>query len=554
MDRQEHTDSLHRVCGLTQRSVAMEQQPATETAGLSSMLDVILVEAVALQGADFGVLQLFDTASRTLSVVAHRGLTQRMLDRFRAMVADGTSTAARALQLREPIIIEDVRQDALYLPNREEAEQEGYRAIHASPIIGRDHQAKGVLCTLFREPHRPSAQNLQLTDLYMRLAAESLERAQNEQALRMALDAANRASQAKSRFLATASHDLRQPLQTLSLLNGTLLRIADPASMPAVEQQGQAIGAMSRLLNALLDISKLEAGMIKPDPQDFEVASLFAEMRAEFASIAASKGLALRIDPGSASIHTDRSLLGQIVRNLLSNAIKYTAKGSVQLRCMCDSSLVHIEVEDTGVGIGAEQLPKIFDEFYQIGVPTNTSRDGYGLGLSIVRRLVELLELRMDVRSHAGCGSVFSLSMPAADHALQPESTARAARQRRAVTERHVLLVEDDGPVRMATSMLLRVEGYKVTSAASVAEAMQHADDGFDLLVTDYHLQNGETGLQLISSLRQRRGAASLKSILITGDTSCAVKEAPRDPFMKIANKPINADELLTLLGELSAA
>jgi two-component system CheB/CheR fusion protein len=169
-----------------------------------------------------------------------------------------------------------------------------------------------------------------LTDLYMRLAAELIERAQNEEALRAARDEANRANQAKSRFLATASHDLRQPLQTLSLLNGALRRLANGNSLSAIEQQRHAIGAMSRLLNALLDISKLESGMIRPEPQNFEVASLFEEMRADFANVAASKGLGFEVEACGHSVKSDRSLVGQILRNLLSNAIKYTREGQVR--------------------------------------------------------------------------------------------------------------------------------------------------------------------------------------------------------------------------------
>src|SRR6185312_12487905 len=135
---------------------------------------------------------------------------------------------------------------------------------------------------------------------------------------------ADRANLAKSRFLATASHDLRQPLQTLSLLNGTLRRVVrEPVAGEAVAQQGHAIDAMSRLTNALLDISKLESGAIQPDPTDFAVAALFAEIRAEFASVAASKGLELRIESAAPSAHSDPSLVGQILRNLVSNAIKY---------------------------------------------------------------------------------------------------------------------------------------------------------------------------------------------------------------------------------------
>jgi PAS domain S-box-containing protein len=177
-----------------------------------------------------------------------------------------------------------------------------------------------------------------------------------------ARESADRANQGKSRFLAIASHDLRQPLQTLALINGTLRRIVSDADVTeALLQQDHAIGAMSRLLNALLDISKLESGAIKPEPTDFTVAALFNELRAEFASVAANKGLQFDIEVCQDSVHSDPSLVGQILRNLVSNAIKYTSEGCVRLRCLHEAALVRIEVLDTvlvHLGIsGLRRLP-----------------------------------------------------------------------------------------------------------------------------------------------------------------------------------------------------
>ncbi len=172
---------------------------------------------------------------------------------------------------------------------------------------------------------------------------------------------------------------------------------------------------MSRLLNALLDISKLESGAIRPEPTDFTVAAIFEELRMEFASIAANKGLRLEVETCQDAVYSDPSLVEQILRNLVSNAVKYTREGWVRLRCLHEAALVRIEVLDTGVGIPADHLPYIYDEFYQVGVPNNCSRNGYGLGLSIVQRLVKLLTLKLDVRSEVGKGSAFSLVLPASN-------------------------------------------------------------------------------------------------------------------------------------------
>lgn len=385
------------------------------------------------------------------------------------------------------------------------------------------------------------------------LAREAADKAR--QAADEAREAADRANQAKSRFLATASHDLRQPLQSLALLNGALRRLVDhPDAGEALAHQDQAIGAMSRLLNALLDISKLESGAIKPQPVHFAIAGLFEELRQEFSGMAADKGLTLQVTSAVEPVNSDPALLGQILRNLLSNAVKYTRSGRVVLTSRRAAAGVRIEVIDTGIGIPADQLSLIYDEFYQVGVPTNSSRDGYGLGLSIVHRLVKLLGLKLEVRSEVGQGSVFALELPAGQNGAQAAEESTSTPITRPASAPQVLLVEDDPAVRNATRMLLKVEGYRVLTAGSLAEARSRAAEHpqLDLLVTDYHLSNDETGTQVITALRESVGK-HLKAVLITGDTSAAVKELQRDERLRLASKPIHAEELLGLLKSLLA-
>jgi two-component system, sensor histidine kinase len=224
---------------------------------------------------------------------------------------------------------------------------------------------------------------------------------------------ADRANQGRKRFLKAASHDLRQPLQTLALLNVALRRyLTNPGVADILSQQEQAIGAMSRLLNDLFQIGKLDSGAIQPEPSDFAVPALFEELRAEFAGTAAGKGLALDIEPCDGLVHGDRSLVALILRELISNAIQHTHEGWVRLHCLRKDSFVRIEVLDTGVGIPPEQLPYIFDEFHQGDGAADSSLDGYGLGLSIVKRLTNLLRVELDVRSEAGRGSAFALVLP----------------------------------------------------------------------------------------------------------------------------------------------
>jgi PAS domain S-box-containing protein len=382
------------------------------------------------------------------------------------------------------------------------------------------------------------------------------DRRRIEAELRSAREEADRANQAKSRFLATASHDLRQPLQALSLLNGALRRMpADPDLADVLVQQEHAISAMSRLVNALLDISKLESGAIKPEITDFKVAAIFEDMRREFAGLAAAKGLELCVEPCGDAVRSDPSLIEQILRNIVSNAIKYTHRGRILLRCLHEPAFIRLEVLDTGIGIAPEQLPYIYDEFFQVGVAPNDARDGYGLGLSIVSRLVKLLDLKLDVRSEPGRGSSFRLVVPASAGPAAATSgrpaPAEGTTAPRSLAHR-VLLVEDDPGVRNATRLLLEAEGFAVVTAASYAEAMQKAQvpaAPIDLLITDYHL-GAETGLDVIASLREAMGA-QLPAILLSGDTSPAVQGLIPDERLRVTSKPIEAEQLLALIGEL---
>jgi PAS domain S-box-containing protein len=530
-----------------------------EASDLPQGLEEMLEATMALQRADFGNVQLRDPATGVLEIVAQRGLSAAFLEHFAHAEGNDGSACSRAARTGERVIIEDVQKDAAYAPHRAIAAGEGYRAVQATPIRGRDGQAIGVLSTHFRAPHRPSDRELQLTDLYLSMASDFIARARDAEAVRTARDLSTRANEAKSRFLATASHDLRQPLQTLEMLNGTLRRLPTSGAVgDAVVQQQVAIGAMSRLLNALLDISKLESGAVRPEPADFSVAGLFEDLLRAFAASAANKGLKLQISAADEVAHSDPALIEQLLRNLVSNAIKYTQRGFVSLGCTAaaDGSL-RLEVRDTGIGIPDSQIQYIYDEFYQVGVPSNSSREGYGLGLSIVQRIVKLLDLKLQVRSQLGEGTLFVLTVPAGTATL---ARARPAAQAAAVDKDpgqspRVLLVEDDKSVRDATRLLFSVEGYQVTAVATLAEALAHAAGapGIDLLVTDYHLANGETGTAVIAALRASLGA-QLKSVLITGDTSAAVRELPRDPHMRIASKPVKGDELLSLMRGLLVA
>ena len=379
------------------------------------------------------------------------------------------------------------------------------------------------------------------------------ERKRVEQALKAAQVAAEDANQAKSRFIAVVSHDLRQPVETVAILNAALRRLATGAdALEAIEHQSQAIATMSRLLDALLDISRLESRTFKPECTDFKVAALLEELRAEFTDLARGKGIGLTIAPCSATTHSDPALVGQALRNLLSNAIKYTERGSVEVRARRVGERVRIDIADTGIGIAPGDLSRIYDPFYRIGGTAGTPRGGYGLGLSIVQRIAQLLGADLEVQSQPGKGSTFSLVLPAAIAAPVPTALPRK-RTPFAVAERaamhHILLVEDDAGVRHAMQVFLKVAGYRVTASASLAEALDHmrTAKGLDLLIADYHLDDGHTGIEVIGAVRAALGV-NLKSVLMTGDTATAARDFGGDANLRLAGKPVEADELVGII------
>ena len=345
------------------------------------------------------------------------------------------------------------------------------------------------------------------------------------------------------------------PCSRLGLLNGSLKRLVrDPDARDALEQQEMAIASMARLLNALLDISKLESGAIRADVADFDVTSLFEELRREFLPMATAKGLALGCSGRACSGRSDPALVGQILRNLLTNALKYTSTGEVAMRCVVSGERVLVEVADTGIGIAAEHLGAICDEFYQIGVPANARREGYGLGLRSSSAWWTCWDLTSPSAPRLGHGSVFGLSLPLAlgATAAAPRSEATAPVPRGVPRKARILLVEDDPGVRDATRLLLRVEGHAVVAVATREEALDEAAaaGGFDLVVSDFHLGSDGSGLEVIQALREQC-PTPFNAIIVTGDTSSAIRELPHDERLRLLSKPVHADELLALVRDL---
>jgi PAS domain S-box-containing protein len=351
------------------------------------------------------------------------------------------------------------------------------------------------------------------------------------------------ASRAKRRFLAAASHDLRQPIQALTLLNSVAKKSAtDPIHQSIIAKQQKSLDSMAGLLNALLDISKLEAGIVKPDITDCAVQQIFDDLRAGYEEQARFKGLDLIIEPCGDVARSDYRLLTQILENFISNAIRYTKNGYVRLRCHHRAAHIQLEVLDTGLGISPDEIGNIFDEFHQADAG-KTRPDGLGLGLSIVKRTAELLGCKLSVRSKPGEGSVFSVEVPQGSR-VEMKQDASNQRSESPVATGTILIVDDEPAILDATALLLEMEGFEVLTAACEDDALKELSSRApDLLITDYHLRDGATGAELIRSIRKRLGD-SLPVILVSGDTSDAivVKDLEGARFL---TKPVDTDELL---------
>jgi PAS domain S-box-containing protein len=364
---------------------------------------------------------------------------------------------------------------------------------------------------------------------------------------------AEKASHAKSQFLAAAGHDLRQPLQTLTLLNNVLARAVPTRSSAAavVANQAEALRFMAELVDALLDISKLEAGVISPNITDFPVRRMFGRLQAEFAPLAERKGLDLLVDGGRAMVQSDPTLLCEIVQNLIANAIRYTERGSVSLRCRVGSDSVIVEVADTGVGIPAAELERIFDDFYQAARPAQGVREGAGLGLAIAHRMAQLLGCSLQVRSTVGEGSCFSLTVPRSNaHARNDTGAGPKTETCGQLEGTSVLIIDDDPAVAHATALLLsslRADSVVASGAEAALKSLREGAEPPAILICDFHLGPSETGADAIRAIRRALGV-QVPAIVVSGDTSRRVSDELLGlKCCHLLSKPVDTDELLNL-------
>lgn len=368
---------------------------------------------------------------------------------------------------------------------------------------------------------------------------------------------AERANRAKSRFLAAASHDLRQPLQAARLFVAALRnRANDAASAEIVDHIDETMASTENLLNALLDLSRLDAGALEPEIEDTPIGPLLRRLAAAFRPQAAAKGVALRVVDSSAWTRSDPVLLENILRNLIANAVRYTPKGRILIGCRRRGDALSIEVWDTGKGIAEEQHAAIFEEFRQLGAPERDHMRGLGLGLAIVDRLCRLLGHRVSLRSAPGRGSVFAVAVP------RVAKTAPAARaEAGARTEAGagfaglpVLVVEDEPRQRASLALLLGDWGCRVETAADGGAALKAVEAGFrpGLAIADLYLPGEMDGVATIAALRRRLGRR-LPALIVTGDTEPAALRPARRNRLPVLRKPVEARRLHAALSSAVA-
>lgn len=397
---------------------------------------------------------------------------------------------------------------------------------------------------------------------YNQLLTESLRsRFQNETMARQlavqnteldeARNTAELANRAKTQFFAAASHDLRQPLHAMGLFAAALAdKTLDSEMRNMVASINTSVDALEALFNELLDISKIDAGAIRPKTETLALNALLQRLRIDFKAEAEAKGLDLRVRQSGATVCSDALLLERVLRNLINNAIRYTQSGGILVGVRRHGANWRIEVWDTGIGIAPEQADKVFDEFYQVGNPERDRRKGLGLGLSIVRRLAELLGHTLTLRSRQGHGTVFTLELPAAC-AQGPEILpAVPAMPSTSLDGRLILVIDDDEAVREGMRSLLGGWGAEVIACAGITETLNQIarlERAPDIVVADHQLQEGMVGADAILAIRAHF-RKQVPAIIITGSTSQLLTGAAQALGCQLMLKPVMPAKLRSLL------
>ncbi|MBF0335895.1 MAG: response regulator [Alphaproteobacteria bacterium] len=365
---------------------------------------------------------------------------------------------------------------------------------------------------------------------------------------------AERANQAKSRFLAAAAHDLRQPLQSMFLFASSLHRfVTEPKGVDALVRIERGLDIMKGMMDGLLDLSRLDVKLIEPTIDSFPLRPMLDDIVVAYRRIAASKGIDLRCGAsGQLVVRSDKTMLGRMVRNLVENALRYTERGRIVLSTHVAGDTVVIEVEDTGIGIAPEQLKLIFEEFHQVGNPERDKARGLGLGLAIVQRLSAALDHPVEVRSRPGVGSTFSIAVPLAAEAVVAAEPPAEIPPLEGSRGRQVVVVDDDPMVLLALSTLLEQWGYRVVMAGSKDDAVGQLRSRAPppLIIADYRLRNGLVGTDAIRGVRACCGE-DIPCVVLTGETGDECVKDAESLGALVLHKPVTPHDLAFVLKRL---
>ncbi len=403
--------------------------------------------------------------------------------------------------------------------------------------------------------HRVKGRTAELTALNRQLLQEIEERTVIEEQLNLAKTEAEEANISKTKFLAAASHDLLQPLNAARLFTSALVD-RNPSGKEGELSAGidGALRGVESMLNALLDISKLDAGAVPIETTDFPLSSILNRIIAEHVPIASEAGLDFKCVPCKAIVRTDRKLLGRIVRNLISNAIRYTPKGKILVGCRKKNEAVRLEIWDTGVGISEDLRDEIFEEFRQLGGETREGDKGVGLGLAIVKRIAQTQNHPVRVRSIPGKGSVFYVDLPLGKEEAKDAETSRSlSGVENRIPGTKVLVIDNEQAILDGMESLLKGWGCTVETGLNIEDAQQTIASETsppDLIIIDYHLDDGKNGIDGIAALHKTL-APDIPGIVITADRTEEIKAAVEAEGLYLMNKPVRPARLRALIGHI---